>query len=161
MSRGVSLTNDMELHKRYRRFYAHVLNARAAQEYNRVMLLETRKYLSRVLTGPASLRENIVGYINFLYCQPLLEHALMYGSVRTVGSSVFMLVYGYQMSSNDDPLIKLAHKTSDNFVRGSYRKLSVTYLHCLPRTPALAPGAYLVDTVPFCSRSLCDSEPRN
>ena len=50
---------------------------------------------------------------------------------RTVGSIFLRIAYGYEVNDENDPLISLADKAVDIFVKAS------------------APGAFLVDLIPI------------
>lgn len=51
---------------------------------------------------------------------------------RTTGAVVLRLTYGYEVAETDDPLVKLADTTMDQFSK------------------SVAPGGFLVDFIPAC-----------
>jgi hypothetical protein len=53
-------------------------------------------------------------------------------SYSTAGAIILRISHGYEVKENNDPFIDLADRAMDNFSRSS------------------APGAFMVDIVPFC-----------
>jgi hypothetical protein len=96
--------------------------------------LETKKFLARVLARPNRLSSEIRRYRIIIFVP---QHSHIYGcffcSCRTAGSIILMISHGYRVNENDDPIVNIVDKATEQF------------------SLCTEPGAFLVDVFPVCT----------
>jgi cytochrome P450 len=100
--------------RRYRRNFHQVIGSRAAADvYNEIEEVETRRFLKRVLANPDQLQQHV-------------RH--------TAGAIILRISHGYEVKENNDPFLNIANLVT---AHGSQ---------------AAAPGAFMVDILPFLAK---------
>ncbi|KAG6808632.1 hypothetical protein H0H93_016669, partial [Arthromyces matolae] len=108
--------------RRYRRMIADILGSRKSMgKFEHVELLETHKFLRRVLDDPVDLATHV-------------RH--------TAGAIILRISHGYEVKDHNDPLVELADKAMEQFsISMAPGAFLVDVLPILRHIPAWFPGA--------------------
>ncbi|KZT51050.1 cytochrome P450 [Calocera cornea HHB12733] len=94
LSTDPTRTNDLALHRQYRRLYNIVVGPRAAPAAWPVQVRETRRAALDILESPSRHMEHIR---------------------RAIAAIVFEFVYGMKIKSNSDPIVRMADECNERF----------------------------------------------
>ena len=134
-NRGVVLARYGERFRAFRRLLHRFMGTRAIiSQHHDAITKHTYRYLQRLLDAPEQFVMHTRAYANLIRSSS--PCCSLTSADRTAGSVVLDLVYGYQTKEHDDDIVHIAEIATLEFSR------------------AATPGAFLVDSLPFCKCSV-------
>ncbi|KZT51048.1 cytochrome P450 [Calocera cornea HHB12733] len=123
-------TNDLSLHRQYRRLFNFVLGPRTASAAWPLQVRETRRAALEILESPSQQKEHLRRYDSSACFNPGCHLLRLDCFARAIAAIVFELVYGLKIKSYSDPMVRLAN-------------LGIQRLATI-----LKPGSWIVDIIP-------------
>lgn len=118
--------------REFRKLFAQYIGPKGSSD-PRVLDLqekESRRLACRLLHTPEGFMKHFIR--RDLSFRPTGNSAVIKNTSRTAGSIILLLAYGYQVTTDDDPILELAEEAMKGF------------------TLVSEPNAFMVDNFPFC-----------
>ncbi|OJA12627.1 hypothetical protein AZE42_04474 [Rhizopogon vesiculosus] len=125
--------------RRQRKLMQKAFGSGVISRYHGLMEMESRPFLSRLISSPARFQEHLRRSVLFKYRIDDLSYLIS----RYIGGFTLLVVYGHQVKSNDDPFLDLAEECLDilsNRIASGGGIWPVDIFPALKRLPIWFPG---------------------